>query len=280
MKCQVSRNAETRLSEHRHRVALICHHDALLGEKLLSRWIAHFAEVAGVVVVQEDRSNLQQRLRKEYRRSGIVGLVDVLAFRIYYKLFRSRIDAASLSKEIDASFRRYEECVAYPRLVVADPNQPGVAEFLSSVRPEICVVFCKQLLVKSIYSVPSKGMFVLHPGKCPEYRNSHGCFWAIANGESAKAVATLLRIDAGVDTGPVYGYFGYQHDPSRESHVVIQTRVVIENLDAISRRLLEILAGTATPQSTTDSASAAWGQPRLSAYLRYRHMRKIDDGGV
>jgi len=40
--------------------------------------------------------------------------------------------------------------------------------------------------------------FVLHPGICPEYRNAHGCFWALVNRDLARVGVTLLRADRGV----------------------------------------------------------------------------------
>ena len=80
---------------------------------------------------------------------------------------------------------------------------------------------------------------------------------------------TLLRIDRGVDTGPIYGYFRVAADPA-ESHVVTQQRVVFENLDAIRDRLLGIEGGTAQPMDTSERRSAAWGQPWLSAYIKMR----------
>ncbi len=109
----------------------------------------------------------------------------------------------------------------------------------------------------------------MHPGICPEYRNAHCCFWAMATGDHANVGMTLLRIDKGVDTGPVLGYFRVDADPA-ESHVVTQHRVVLEHLDAIRDKLVEIEAGAATPVETAGRASAAWGQPWLSAYLRMR----------
>ena len=51
---------------------------------------------------------------------------------------------------------------------------------------------------------------------------------------------TLLRVDKGVDTGPVYGYYSYAYDERTESHSVIQKRMVLENLDAVRDRLLDI----------------------------------------
>ena len=85
-----------------------------------------------------------------------------------------------------------------------------------------------------------------------------------------KNAITLLKVDAGVDTGPVYGYYRYTFDERSESHVVIQYRVVMENLDAVAMRLKDIAAGTAQPLDTSNRASAAWGQPWLTRYLRWQ----------
>jgi hypothetical protein len=82
---------------------------------------------------------------------------------------------------------------------------------------------------------------------------------------------TLLRADAGVDTGPVYLHAGCDFDEVRESHVVIQHRVVVENLDAIERILISLCRGEAVaPIPTKGRRSAVWGQPRLTHYLRWK----------
>jgi hypothetical protein len=92
----------------------------------------------------------------------------------------------------------------------------------------------------------------------------------LANGETDKVGLTLLRIDKGVDTGPVYGYFSYDFDETRESHLVITERVLFDNLDSVAERLLEIHSGSATPIDTVGRLSAMWGQPWMSAYLRWK----------
>ena len=81
---------------------------------------------------------------------------------------------------------------------------------------------------------------------------------------------TLLRIDKGVDTGPVFGYFSYPYDERAESHIVIQDRVVFENLDGLAGKLDEIYRGEAVPVSTAGRESAAWGQPWLTRYLAWK----------
>jgi methionyl-tRNA formyltransferase len=121
-----------------------------------------------------------------------------------------------------------------------------------------------------VFSVPRAGTVVLHPGICPEYRNAHGCFWALARRDVDTVGATLLRIDEGVDTGPVFAYYRADIDEVRESHVVIQARVVFDNLDQIADDLRRVADGTMPAIDTSGRPSAAWGQPRLWDHLRWK----------
>ena len=82
---------------------------------------------------------------------------------------------------------------------------------------------------------------------------------------------TMLRVDRGVDTGPIYLQASYDLDEVQESHIVIQYRAVLENLDAIGRTLTALCRGDAvTPIPTAGRRSATWGQPRLTDYLRWK----------
>ena len=81
---------------------------------------------------------------------------------------------------------------------------------------------------------------------------------------------TLLRIDKGVDTGSVYGYYTCDFDESTDSHVQIQHRVVFDNLDALRQKFVEIYSGRAQTIDTKGRSSAAWGQPWLSRYLLWK----------
>ena len=157
-----------------------------------------------------------------------------------------------------------------PVLSTDSPNSKEAERFLVDVAPDVVIARCRTLLDERIFSLASTGTFVLHPGVTPEYRNSHGCFWALANRDLERVGMTLLRIDAGVDTGPVYGYYTYDYDERRESHVVIQKRMVLENLDAVGEKLLAVHSGEAVPLDTAGRESGAWGQPWLTKYLRWK----------
>jgi hypothetical protein len=259
----------------RPRAVLMCHAESRLNREGVGRWLASFADLVGMIVIDERGRHTKTRVRKEIERIGRLRFLDVLAFRAYYGLFLNRADSAWLTRTLDDLGTRHPALPAScEQLVTADPNGPDVEAFLKRLAPDFMVARCKRILKERIFSVPRAGTYVLHPGICPEYRNAHGCFWALARRDLDKVGLTLLRIDKGVDTGPVYGYFTYPFDEVAESHIVVMTRVVTENLDAIRDRLLEAVAGRATPIDTSGRPSGVWGQPWLSEYLRWKREAK------
>jgi methionyl-tRNA formyltransferase len=167
------------------------------------------------------------------------------------------------------------DLASVPHITVGSPNSDEARAFLARLAPDLVVARCKVILKRSIFSIPRAGTFVLHPGVCPEYRNAHGCFWALVNRDLDRVGMTLLQIDEGIDTGPVYLHASYPFDEVHESHIVIQYRVVLENLDAIGRRLLALARNEDVPRVSTEGRrSAAWGQPRLTEYLRWKWMAR------
>ena len=164
-----------------------------------------------------------------------------------------------------------------PRIVVTSPNAAEARDFMARLRPDLAIARCKMILKREIFELPRVGTFVLHPGICPEYRNAHGCFWALANRDLNRVGMTLLRVDAGIDTGPIYLHATCDIDEVRESHTQIQYRTVIENLDAIGWILTSLCRGEhVAPVATAGRRSAAWGQPRLSDYLRWKRAARQD----
>jgi hypothetical protein len=235
------------------RTLLICHHDNPLNRDALPGWLASFSELVGIVVITETKGRRLRRLRFEWRRSGWRTL-DVFAFRLYYRLALARRDGRWIEGKVTDLRARYPPPKpAVPVHHTSDPNDEGTRVFL-----------------REIFDIPAAGTFVLHPGICPEYRNAHGCFWALVRRDLDRVGATLLRIDQGVDTGPVIGYNRTVIDERAESHVVIQHRVVLDNLDEIATQLEAVMDGTARFIDTSGRESMAWGQPRLSDYLSWK----------
>jgi len=256
------------------RTLLICHEDAALDREGLARWLGSFSTFTGAVVIREPGGRLRKRISREVKRVGLWRFLDVLAFRAYHRFAHAADDRRWEARELARLRSVYPRDPNAPEVIVSSPNAAEAQQFIASQQPDLVIARCKTLLAERIFSIPRLGTFVMHPGICPEYRNAHGCFWAMATGDQANVGMTLLRIDKGVDTGPVFGYFRVDADPA-DSHVLTQHRAVHDHLDAIRDRLLEIEAGTARPIDTTGRKSAAWGQPWLSAYMRMRTRKHI-----
>jgi len=253
------------------RTLLICHHDEPINRLGVARWLASFSELSGIIEIQEPGRRLWRRVRREFRRVGPIRFLDVLAFRLYSRLVLSARDRAFEAAALERLSATYPPLdPRTPVLVTHDPNSAEVVAFLRGLAPDVVLARCKTLLKKDVYSLPARGTFVLHTGICPEYRNAHGCFWALAHDDLSKVGATLLQIDDGVDTGPIYGYFSYRYDEVAESPGMIYDRVVLENLEAIRQRLVDIVAGRVRSLDTSGRRSATWGQPWLTKYLRWK----------
>ena len=251
---------------------LICHSGYWLTRIGFARWLASFTDLVGIVEIKEDGKRAKQRIRTEIKRVGFLRFAfDVIPYRIYNRLFDAASDCLWEQQKIDELTKLYPAISDTTEVLVTEsPNSDAVREFVSRLAPDMMVARCKTLIKEEIFSIPPDGTLVMHPGICPEYRNAHGCFWALANNESDKVGMTLLKIDAGVDTGPVYGYYSYPFDARRETPAIIHNRVVYDNLDVLQEKLLEVHAGKAAAMDTTGRKSGVWGQPWLSQYLRIK----------
>ena len=255
----------------RARAVLICHASEPLSRFGLARWMASFLDLAAIIEIHEPPARLRKRVAREFKRVGAGRFLDVLAFRLYSRLMLRTLDREWEERLLRTLEARYPEIPATTRILATpSPNSATAEQLLREVRPDLMVARCKSILNARIFKQASVGTFVMHPGICPEYRNAHGCFWAMARRDLGNVGMTLLKIDEGVDTGPVYGYYRADFDEVAETHNMVQNRVVFDNLDGLRVKFEEILAGTARTLDTRGRPSRAWGQPWLSSYLRWK----------
>jgi methionyl-tRNA formyltransferase len=251
------------------RTAVICSEGSVFNREVLPAFLASISDLVGIVAIEDKPADTLRRIRHEWRRSRW-RILDVLAFRLYYRARLARRDAAWMRTRAARELARLGSIEGVPVHRTSDPNSPESRAFLESVAPDLAVAACKTILRPEVFNVASLGTFVVHPGICPEYRNAHGCFWALTRRDLERVGATLLKIDSGVDTGPVYGYYTSEVDERNESHRIIQLRVVYDNIDRIGEDLRRIAADALEPIDTSGRESSAWGQPRLTAYLRWK----------
>lgn len=259
-------------------VVLICHEEDRLDTEGLASWLGSTLRLAGLILIRDSRRTRWRAARREIKRVGFLKFLDVVAFRAYARVALARRDAAWKEQEIARLRARYPANLdAVPRLMVSTPNSPEARAFLGAIQPDLAIARCKVILKPEIFEQPRVGTFVFHPGICPEYRNAHGCFWALANRDLERVGMTMLRVDKGIDTGPMFLQASYDLDEVRESHIVIQYRAVLENLEAIGRILIALCRGEeVAPIPAAGRRSATWGQPRLTDYLRWKSIARRD----
>ena len=159
--------------------------------------MASFADLAAIVVVREPPARLWRRIRREIQRVGVVRFMDVLAFRIYYRFALAGTDHAWTEATLNDLVQRYGDIPASCRVLeTPSPNSAEAVKLLQDVQPDLIVARCKNILREQVFKAASIGTFVMHPGVCPEYRNAHGCFWALAQRDLENVGMTLLRVDS------------------------------------------------------------------------------------
>ncbi len=257
------------------RTVLICQEDAPLARVGMARWLGACSDLAGMIVLKETGGRRWRRIQREAARIGWLRMLDVFAFRAYQRMFLASADADFCKAKLEELCAKYAPLRdGLPTLVASSPNSKECVEFLKSLGPDVIIASCKHILKPRVFDVAKAGAFALHPGICPEYRNAHGCFWALANDDVVNVGTTLLKIDAGIDTGPVFGYFRGAYDETRETHLMIQRRMTLDHLDEIAVRLNEVCAGTAGRIETAGRVSAEWGQPWLTKYLYWKRQAR------
>lgn len=252
------------------RVVLICHQDDEIDMKGISAWLGCSFDLLGMVVIQERALSRWRRLRREFGRVGLMRTLDVIAFRLFYRLFLSKGHRVWVKEQVARLRARYPTELKVPWIVTETPNSGHVRHFLVSLKPDLVIARCKFILKPDIFDVPRFGTFVIHPGICPEYRNAHGCFWALVTRDLENVGMTLLKVDRGIDTGPIYLQRSCSFNETTESHTTIQYRVVLENLTTIERVLYAACQGRAEPIDIRGRASRNWGQPWLTAHMKWK----------
>ncbi|WP_256301973.1 formyltransferase family protein [Haloarchaeobius salinus] len=258
------------------KTVLLRHQGSEFDKDVISRWLADGTDMVAELVIEPDYRRKLGTLRHEYQRNGPVGLLDALTFHLYYRYRLSGSEHEKIRSLTDDIGGRYPDHQV-ETYSIKDPNSKRTVSLLHKLDPDLMLARCRILLDERVFSTPEHGTFVLHPGICPEYRNQHGCFWALANGDDTKVGYSLLRIDEGIDTGEIYAQNGTAFNPKEDEHIYIQLKTVAENLGEVGDVLRSVHRGTAAPVDTTGRKSAVWGMPKLSAWATWkRRVHKFD----
>jgi methionyl-tRNA formyltransferase len=134
-----------------------------------------------------------------------------------------------------------------PVLQPEKARDPAFLAQLHALAPDcIVVVAYGHILPQAILDLPRRGCVNVHTSLLPKYRGAAPIQWAIAHGDELTGV-TLMRMDAGMDTGPILA--------TRETQITrddtgqtLHDRLARLGAELLIESLPGILAGSVVPQ--------------------------------
>jgi methionyl-tRNA formyltransferase len=161
------------------------------------------------------------------------------------------------------------------------PNSAGFVAELSELAPDCCpVVAFGALLRDELLAVPARGWVNLHFSLLPAWRGAAPVQAAIAAGDTVTG-ATTFQIEAGLDSGPVYGVVTEAVRPIDTAGDLLD-RLAISGAALLSTTLDGIADGALTPvpqpadgvsvapKITVEQAQVRWDLPAEVVERRVR----------
>ncbi len=138
--------------------------------------------------------------------------------------------------------------------VVTQPDKPPLKardeNFIAQLRelkPDLMVVVAYgQILPQMILDLPPFGCLNVHTSLLPKYRGAAPIQWAIADGEPETGV-TIMKMDAGLDTGPVLSTRRTPILPTDDSQI-LHDRLAQLGAELLAETILGYVAGKILPQ--------------------------------
>jgi methionyl-tRNA formyltransferase len=153
---------------------------------------------------------------------------------------------------------------------------------LRALKPDVCVLMLHPLLTEKTFTIPALGMLVFHPGVTPEYRGPHAAFWATMRNELWGIGWSLLKVDKGIDTGPVLAQgtcFGA--NPFEDSHIIMGHKAHFEGIPAVVEVLKQLERSEYPTVKMVNRRTMNYTHPGITDYIRYRmQIKKLKAGLV
>lgn len=135
-------------------------------------------------------------------------------------------------------------------LPVLQPPKARDPQFINQLRemaPDLIVVVAYgQILPQALLDVPRHGCVNVHTSLLPKYRGAAPIQWAIANGEAETGV-TIMKMDAGLDTGPMLSQRRTQITADDDSQI-LHDRLAQMGAELLVETIPDFVAGKIQPQ--------------------------------
>jgi methionyl-tRNA formyltransferase len=161
------------------------------------------------------------------------------------------------------------------------PNSPQFVAELAQLAPDCCpVVAYGALLRAELLAVPAHGWINLHFSLLPAWRGAAPVQAAIAAGDTITG-ATTFQIEAGLDSGPVYGVVTEAIRPTDTAGDLLDrlavsgAKLLVSTLDGVADGALSAVPQppdgvSLAPKITVEAARVRWDLPAEAVERRIR----------
>lgn len=168
-------------------------------------------------------------------------------------------------------------------LPVLQPERARAEDFLQQLRglaPDVIVVMAYgQILPQALLDIPRHGCVNIHTSILPKYRGAAPIQWAILNGDAETGV-TLMKMDAGMDTGPMIAVARTPIAPDDNAQTLhdrlgeMGAALLLESLpgyvDGSLQPAPQPEGATHARKITKEDGRLAWNEPARSLWNRVR----------
>jgi len=170
------------------------------------------------------------------------------------------------------------------KLPVLQPAKARDEKFISELReskPDLVVVVAYgQILPQVILDLPKFGCLNVHTSLLPKFRGAAPIQWAIATGETETGV-TIMKMDAGLDTGPVVSQRRTPILPADDS-ATLHDRLARLGAELLAQTIPDFVAGkiqpspqpavgvSHAPKIKKEDGRIDWNQPAGTIWNRLR----------
>lgn len=169
-------------------------------------------------------------------------------------------------------------------LTVFQPVKARDESFINQLRelqPDLMVVVAYgQILPRSLLEIPPHGCVNVHTSLLPKYRGAAPIQWAIADGNAETGV-TIMKMDAGLDTGPILSMRRTPILPADDSQI-LHDRLAQLGAELLVETLPDYIAGKIQPRPQPaegftyaakikkEDGKIDWSQPATQIWNRLR----------
>jgi hypothetical protein len=232
--------------------------------------------MTGFVVIRRKRDTWYRYLWKRAKRIGFFKVIDELLLRLYWTLFKSWGDRRNLKQLVEKVKASLPPSYQRPPIHYIDNINSDVGrQVLRDLKPDVCVLMVHPILGRKTFSIPPLGMLVFHPGVTPEYRGPHSAFWATMSNEFWGIGWSLLRVDEGIDTGPVLAQGSCNTvRPLEDRHVMMQHVSHIDGTQCVADVLRKLERREDPRVEMINRRSTNYTHPGITDYVRFLEIRK------